>query len=76
MIDQLENLELQKGETFPELMTRTKALVGRLSDHPSDFMARKWVEKALLPKWMQQKLRESLRLATATQIDDACLLFT
>ena len=83
ILDQLENLELQKGETFAELMTRTTALVGRLPDQPGDFMIRKWVEKAL-PKQTQQKLRENLRpdsaladfVATATQIEDARLLFT
>ena len=83
LLDQLENLELQKGETFAELMTRTTALVGKLPDPPGDFMVRKWVEKAL-PKQTQQKLRENLRpnstladfVATATQIEDARLLFT
>ena len=58
ILDQLENLELMKGETFAELMTRTKALVGRLPDHPGDFMVRKWVEKTL-PKQTRQKLREN-----------------
>ena len=36
ILDQLENLELMKGENFGELMTKTKALVGRLPDHPGD----------------------------------------
>lgn len=53
ILDQLGNLELQKGETFAELMTRTKALVRRLPDHPGDLMVRKWVQT-------QQKLRENL----------------
>ena len=83
ILDQLENLELQMGETFAELMTRARALVNKLPDPPGDFMIRKWVEKAL-PRSTQQKLRENLRpnstladfVALATQVEDARLLFS
>ena len=83
ILDQLENLELQTGETFVELMTQARALVNKLPDPPGDFMIRKWVEKAL-PRSTQQKLRENLRPnaslgdfeALATQVEDARLLFS
>ena len=83
ILNQLENLELQMGETFAELMTRAKALVNKLPEPPGDFMVRKWVEKAL-PRSTQQKLRENLRpnatladfVALATQVEDARLLFS
>lgn len=65
IVDQLESLKLQKGETYTKLMTRTKALVQRFLDHLSDFMVYKWVEKAL-PKWTQQQPRENLRPINST----------
>ena len=46
------NLELQKRETFAELMTRIRALVNKLPDPLGDCMVRKWVEK-VLPRSMQ-----------------------
>ena len=63
LVNQLENLELQPGETFAELMTRTRALVSKLQQQSGDFMVKKWVEKAL-PHSTQQKLRENLRPST------------
>ncbi|MCO5562878.1 hypothetical protein L7F22_016514 [Adiantum nelumboides] len=81
-LDQPENLELQSGETFAELMTRTKALVEKLSQPLGDFVIRKWIEKAL-PRANQLKLKESPHLgatleefkAAAKRIEDARLLF-
>ena len=60
-MDNLETLEMQPWETFAELVTRAKVLVGRLPSHPCNFMVRKWIEKAL-PRSSQQKLRETLML--------------
>ena len=42
----LETLEMHLGETFAELVTRAKALVG-LPNHHGNFMVRKWIEKTL-----------------------------
>lgn len=41
ILNQLENLQLQSGETFAELMTKTKALVGKLLKAHGNFMVRK-----------------------------------
>ncbi|MCO5578945.1 hypothetical protein L7F22_032796 [Adiantum nelumboides] len=37
-LDELENMALKTGETFGELMTRTRALVAKLPQPPGDFI--------------------------------------
>ncbi|KAH7301744.1 hypothetical protein KP509_23G040200 [Ceratopteris richardii] len=60
ILAQLENLKVQKGEAFSELMTRVKSLVSHRPHNLGDFLVKKWVEKAL-PKTSQQKLRQLLQ---------------